>query len=214
MTNQHIWDNAKKLIGDAKLLAEHGRYESAIALSALSAEEIGKFYLLKQPSKPADLRSHRAKQEVFGRLLMGAVAFRQVDIFLERHGLELRHRSKMTQRQAAALETDIFRQLNESFFSHKIRDAATGEPLIEILAKSLYSTPMLGEIMSGKLNDLKLVMLYVDAENAPTHGDPDKLKSDCYVIIEHVESLISTIDIANHSNDTAYHEYLKIVSIG
>lgn len=63
--------NSLRLIHDAKLLLEHGRYPSATALAILAIEERGKVAVLKRlaiVSEPADLkktwkdyRSHRAK---------------------------------------------------------------------------------------------------------------------------------------------------------
>lgn len=63
--------NALRLLDDAKLLLEAGRYPSATALAILSMEERGKVIILKRlalVSDPADVkaawreyRSHRAK---------------------------------------------------------------------------------------------------------------------------------------------------------
>ena len=43
--NARIVDNAKRLLGDAELLDDNGRYASAFALAVLSLEEIGKVIL-------------------------------------------------------------------------------------------------------------------------------------------------------------------------
>jgi len=54
--------NAQRLLDDAHLLFEHGRYPTSLSIAILSVEESGKALLMCRPVKQKDLRSHVTKQ--------------------------------------------------------------------------------------------------------------------------------------------------------
>lgn len=75
--------NAARLLGDAKLLAHHGRFASAFALAVLGVEEIGKVILdiwerVGPLSKSKDRRTaHIRKQAAVGSLLLASFAVKE-----------------------------------------------------------------------------------------------------------------------------------------
>jgi AbiV family abortive infection protein len=82
--------NSARLLGDAKLLAEHARFASAFALAALGVEEIGKVILeiwgnVEPLSKPIVRRTaHVRKQAAVGSLLLASFAVREFgDLHIE-----------------------------------------------------------------------------------------------------------------------------------
>ncbi|MCH8846557.1 MAG: AbiV family abortive infection protein [Proteobacteria bacterium] len=70
---QSIELNAKRLLEDAKLLQENGRYKTSFSISILSIEEAGKACLLKwgkdgylnEKLKRKDILNHKNKQKIF-----------------------------------------------------------------------------------------------------------------------------------------------------
>jgi hypothetical protein len=78
--NTLIIDNAARLLGDAKLLADHKRFASAFALAVLGVEEIGKAVLDLWErdgslSKPVIWRTaHIRKQAAVGAVLLASFA--------------------------------------------------------------------------------------------------------------------------------------------
>ena len=81
--NTLIIANSARLLGDAKLLADHGRFASAFALAVLGIEEIGKVILdiwgnVEPLSKPVVRRSaHVRKQAAVGSLLLASFAVKE-----------------------------------------------------------------------------------------------------------------------------------------
>lgn len=83
-------NNAQRLIFDARLLDEHGRYASAVALATLALEELGKCTLLRwqavarrQISHPRNSTSHIRKQAAVASLLLA-------NLIEEQFGLRVR----------------------------------------------------------------------------------------------------------------------------
>lgn len=84
-TDEHtlVIANAARLLGDAKLLADHARFASAFALAVLGVEEIGKVILdiwgsVEPLSKPKDRRTvHVRKQAAVGSLLLASFAVKE-----------------------------------------------------------------------------------------------------------------------------------------
>jgi AbiV family abortive infection protein len=78
-----IMTNAARLLGDAKLLADHNRFASAFALAVLGVEEIGKVILViwgtgKSLSKPKIRKSsHLRKQSAVGSVLLASFAVKE-----------------------------------------------------------------------------------------------------------------------------------------
>jgi len=54
--------NAQRLLDDARLLCEHGRFPTALSIAVLSMEESGKALLMCRSTKQKDLRHHVTKQ--------------------------------------------------------------------------------------------------------------------------------------------------------
>jgi AbiV family abortive infection protein len=54
--------NAQRLLDDARLLFEHGRYPTSLSIAVLSMEESGKALLMCRAVKQTDLRHHVIKQ--------------------------------------------------------------------------------------------------------------------------------------------------------
>jgi AbiV family abortive infection protein len=81
--NTLIIANSARLLGDAKLLADHGRFASAFALALLGVEEIGKMILevwadVEPLSKPIVRRTaHVRKQAAVGSLLLASFAVKE-----------------------------------------------------------------------------------------------------------------------------------------
>lgn len=81
--NTLIIANSARLLADAKLLADHGRFASAFALALLGVEEIGKVILdlwgnAEPLSKPIVRRkAHVRKQAAVGSLLLASFAVQE-----------------------------------------------------------------------------------------------------------------------------------------
>jgi AbiV family abortive infection protein len=81
--NTLIIANSARLLADAKLLADHGRFASAFALALLGVEEIGKVILdlwgnAEPLSKPIVRRTaHVRKQAAVGSLLLASFAVQE-----------------------------------------------------------------------------------------------------------------------------------------
>jgi AbiV family abortive infection protein len=82
--NTLIIANSARLLADAKLLADHGRFASAFALALLGVEEIGKVILdlwgnAEPLSKPIVRRTaHVRKQAAVGSLLLASFAVQEL----------------------------------------------------------------------------------------------------------------------------------------
>ena len=194
MSADHIWSNAKRLLEDAKLLASNERYSSAMALAVLSAEEIGKYYMLKWSSDASDLRSHHAKQRAFGSLLMASILADKIDDFVRCHGYEIKHHSELSEWQRTALESNEVRKFNEQFYSGELKDVTSGEQLISIMSKELKGVPLSDEIMSGKLNEWKKTMFYVDFDRPASEVDVEKLKMDTKTVIGQIQLIVEKLN--------------------
>lgn len=73
--------NAARLLGDAKLLADHARFASAFALAVLGVEEIGKVILdiwgSVKPLSKSRRTAHIRKQAAVGSLLLASFAIKE-----------------------------------------------------------------------------------------------------------------------------------------
>ncbi len=91
-TEDPVITNARRLLEDARLLLEHGRFASSLGLAVLSFEETGKFVLsLWSAEDPELLRQkgftyHRLKQAACSALYQAALVQTTVDQFLLSQG--------------------------------------------------------------------------------------------------------------------------------
>jgi hypothetical protein len=99
-----LFRNILRLVEDAELLLEHGRYASANALAIFAMEEAGKYTaLLSSQEPPKKAKMHIFRQEVMGEYFKSAAVFevfaREIDSMLE----FLKHRSPEGYAQAMAM---------------------------------------------------------------------------------------------------------------
>jgi AbiV family abortive infection protein len=84
-----IMANAARLLGDAKLLADHNRFASAFALAVLGVEEIGKVILdiwetgKSLPKPKIRKSSHLRKQSAVGSVLLASFAVKECSGIIE-----------------------------------------------------------------------------------------------------------------------------------
>ena len=133
LTNARILENARRLVGDAKLLLDQSRFASAFGLAVLGLEEVGKLMLRRWASDPQLKRDtnrygfHKVKQAVVGSLYMARSATLAYDEFLRHRGLKLVDRDRLTADQLRStvsleeLDEQAVEQVARALFESKGR---------------------------------------------------------------------------------------------
>ena len=121
--------NARRLIGDAKLLADAGRFPSAAALAILAIEERGKVIKLKETWR--DYRSHRAKNAGWAMPLLLPAGARTMKDFAPMVDKKADHASMLDALKQVAFYTDC---LGEKHWSkpEEVIEPDLAKVLIEI----------------------------------------------------------------------------------
>ena len=147
-----ILANAFRLVTDAELLFDNGRYSSALALAVLSMEEIGKYLLARWSSEDPSFRYDKRKLH---RMKQGAVAA----LFL----------TDSARREARAAGID-FRKLSspESF-------AQLATAILKGLEKA---KPFAEAVVNNVIEAVKWSGLYYDDERAERGIEPAKITKE------------------------------------
>jgi AbiV family abortive infection protein len=126
--HKSIVANAERLLADAKLLNENGRYASAFALAILALEEIGKVTLrLWAVPEPKGRRyDHLSKQMAVAALLLGEFSFEHLTPDIERVVIEYVTKPETrTEQSATKTRADIAERLakaiSESEHGHFVK---------------------------------------------------------------------------------------------
>lgn len=142
--------NAERLIKDAKVLADAGRFPSAAALAILAIEERGKAMILKRmaivPSDKLketwrDYRSHRAKNAAWAMPLLLADGARTIKDFAPLVDKKADHAAMLDALKQVAFYTDC---LGEKHWSkpEEVIEADLAKVLIEIAERMLGDRPV------------------------------------------------------------------------
>lgn len=100
-----ILRNAHRLLDDAKALDADGRHASALALSILAIEEVGKVVMRQWSADPTFRHDrkhygfHKVKQAVAAALLTAKESYEAIMENFEPHGFVMLHRSQMAEHQ-------------------------------------------------------------------------------------------------------------------
>jgi len=161
-----IFKNAARLIADARLLHESEREASAVALSVLALEEIGK-YALHQWSLSEQERSllkrlnfHRVKQMAIGALIMAADAVAALRKYVDKHNHIIVHRSQLPA---------------EYTIPNWIPSPLSEDEAIEEMARALAGSEgprFWSSAVQGIIEKVKHASLYVDEGASETHLTP------------------------------------------
>jgi AbiV family abortive infection protein len=155
-----ILKNAKRLLDDAELLLEHGRYASSKALAIHSFEEVGKYFLDQweketgSPLRDKKRNFHHEKQYVLVALYQAEVVHKSIVKTLDRSGFELKHINEASQYQRE-------RQIRVTRISEIDKDA------IENMRKALSedkSFRLSSYAVNGLFEKMKQICTYYDKE--------------------------------------------------
>jgi AbiV family abortive infection protein len=114
LTSRMIVANAERLLADAKLLNENGRYASAFALAILALEEIGKvtLRLWGVPEPKGGKYGHKSKQMAVAALLLGEFSFEHLTPDIKRVVIEYATKPETrTEQSIAKTGADIAERL-------------------------------------------------------------------------------------------------------
>jgi AbiV family abortive infection protein len=117
--NDQRLNNANRLLEDARLLRQHRRYPSAVALAILSLEEMGKFWKTSELNdrspesiKPTKKLTHQQKQDAAARILLGTLHYGQLESLAEQFGYQFQVAPKGQRRGKTTWE--FFDEVRES----------------------------------------------------------------------------------------------------
>jgi AbiV family abortive infection protein len=159
---EEIRHNAQRLWEDAKLLFDHKRYASALALTVLSLEETGKYALLSGrvqfdgPDK--NLRNHLTRQSAVFDLMVQQIGVELAIEVLAERGLKI------------VRETEEIRAAANQRFGEPTpeRRAFVAQIWNEYLDMIKKASPLYQNVKGGDLNVLKMASLYVDVQEDGT----------------------------------------------
>ena len=166
--------NAHRLLQDAQVLAEAGRYPAALSLSILALEEVGKYFILKWPERskaeanPRPLRSHREKQATATVFPMAKASMDVLKEVSTEFGLA---------GDEAAVEQfrAVYRHLKSDPCYQNLVDAIDAN-LLDRLTKAIEgSSGLHKKALSGALDTLKQQGFYVDVRSGAVISDPASL---------------------------------------
>jgi hypothetical protein len=159
--------NAERLACDARLLFTHERFKTSIALSILSFEESGKFYILgfKTQLIPNRQRHHISKQDVASSTAIvesGLVAYYD---YLSRKGYVQKRKSELSPREKWWLNSAEGREFRASDLIEESMDSV----MMAVEAAGSVEDQRLA--ITGDIQRLKHAGFYVDEEPSKTLPD-------------------------------------------
>jgi AbiV family abortive infection protein len=172
--NSRIFDNAVRLLEDARILRKARRYPSSAALAILSLEELGKFLINCEqfseeirplpPPKKNRPYTHKQKQRLAGEALVWAM----YSIDITKMALAQGYKRMYLRPGEGPTAADIVESIDEKTYSK--------------IAKALIHkehNKYVVELLNGKFDALKQSCLYVDMEGAKKSPNQiDRLTAD------------------------------------
>lgn len=184
--------NAIRLHSDAEFLFRSARWRSSVALAILAIEESGKYIILKLELGRRDkIYSHQEKQTAAFFYISCVDVMKEISIFLSDHGLELKHRTDLTDSQLSWLDSEQGQKINENFFSST--DPVTIKEMEKII-RTAFDAKDLIDAKEGFYNKLKKQALYVDVDVRPRDFiESDKEEKTAQRCLEKSKLLIEII---------------------
>ncbi len=186
--DRKIAENAKRLVSDADLLLQHGRFASAFALAVLSLEESGKL-LLRIWSTDSDIErdrkrygQHKVKQAVIGVLYLAKTAVESHLAFLDQHSFEVKNKSDVM--------PEALKHAEEMY-------SAIREKAVEHVAKSMLESEarkFLEYSLVGVIDKTKQAAFYVDEWPDPNISPFGFERDDAKQMVEHAKQAIELMD--------------------
>jgi AbiV family abortive infection protein len=161
-----IFDNALRLLEDARILRSARRYPSAAALAILSLEELGKFLVnheafalwvtpLEQP-KSGRPHSHKQKQRSAAEALTWVMGVDEIETLIAAAGysLVIVKKRKTSERKIGPTLTEIISSIDDETYN-----ANVGPKL-----RNRRHHKLVIELMKGNFDQLKQAGFYVDLQ--------------------------------------------------
>lgn len=156
-----IKKNAERLLNDAILLKDAGRWQSATALSILAVEEAGKYFLLKWRGVGAKGSfKHAAKQQVVGSFYHADAAMEAVARYLNEHGLEIQNVEDLSGWQSKFLGTPEGQKISDLL-------STENDELVQLVATEMMNHAhgdFSWKAHVGTIDQIKKKALYVDLD--------------------------------------------------